>query len=104
MLQRRKSAQPILISHAIRKNTQKWFVKGAGYKDPCIFLDSTTPAVIRLIDSVNSAGKKVNVVLICKMMKTDPATGENTYTVAHFRSKTIRCSITFMTSTRLFGI
>ena len=37
---------------------------------------------------MNSAGKKVNVVLICKMMKKDPATGKTTYTVAHFRSKT----------------
>ena len=26
--------------------------------------------------------------MICKMVKTDPATGKNTYTVAHFRSKT----------------
>ena len=28
-----------------------------------------------------------NAVLTCKMVKTDPATGKHTYTVAHFRSK-----------------
>ena len=68
--------QPILISRAIRRNTQKWFVKGDGYNDSDVFLKSTAPAVERLIDSIGSAGKKVNVVLICKMMKTDPATGK----------------------------
>ena len=57
-------------------------------QDPAVFLESTAPAVERLINSINSAGKKVNVVLTCKMVKTDPATGKNTYTVAHFRSKT----------------
>ena len=63
-------------------------MKGDGYKDLLIFLKSTAPTVERLINSINSAGKKVNVVLICKMMKMDPATGKTTYTVAHFRSKT----------------
>ena len=88
VLQHQKNVRPILISNAIRRNTQKWLVKGDGYKDPLVFLKSTAPTVERLIDSVNSAGKKVNVVLICKMMKTDPATGKTTYTAAHFRSKT----------------
>ena len=87
VIQHQKNVRPILIFHAIRRNTQ-WLVKGDGYKAPLIFLKSTAPIVERLIDSVNSAGKKVNVVLICKMMKTDPATGKTTYTVAHFRSKT----------------
>ena len=87
VLQHQKNVRPILISCAICRNTQKWFVKGDGHKDPLIFLKSTAPTVERLIDSVNSAGKKVNV-LICKMMKTDPATGKTTYTIAHFRSKT----------------
>ena len=32
--------------------------------------------------------KRVNTVLICKMVKTNPATGEETYTISHFRSKT----------------
>ena len=80
--------RPILISNAIRRNTQKWLVKGDGYKDPLIFLKSTAPTVERLIDSVDSEGKKVSVFLVCKMMKTDLDTGKTTYTVAHFRSKT----------------
>ena len=86
VLQHQKNVRPILISNAIRRNTQKWLVKGdIGYEDPLIFLKSTAPTVEHLIDSVNSAGK---IVLICKMMKTDLATGKTTYTVAHFRSKT----------------
>ena len=43
-----------LISNAIRGNTQKWLVKGDGYKDPTVFLESTAPAVERLINSINS--------------------------------------------------
>ena len=73
VIQHQKNVRSILISRAIRRNTQKWLVKGDGYKDPLIFLKSTAPTVERFINSVNSAGKKVNVVLICKMMKTDPA-------------------------------
>ena len=88
VLQHQKNVRPILISRAIRRNTEKWLVKSDGYKDPLIFLTSTAPTVERLIDSVSSAGKKVNVILICKMMKTAPATGKTTYTAAHFRSKT----------------
>ena len=80
--------QPILISRTIRRNTQKWFVKGDEYNDPDVFLKSTAPAVGRLIDSIGSAGKKVNAVLICKMVKTGLATGKKDYTVVHFRSKT----------------
>ena len=59
-----------------------------GIMTPDVFLGSMAPAVERLIDSINRAGKKVNVILICKMMKTDPATGKKDYTIAHFRLKT----------------
>ena len=104
VLQHQKNVRPILISHAIHRNIQKWLVKGDGYKDPLIFLKSTAPTVERLIDSVNSAGKKVNVVLICKMMKTDPATGKTRTPLLILDRKRTRCSITFVTSTRLCAI
>ena len=61
--------------------------KGDRYKDPVVFLEDIGLAVVRLINSVNSAGKKVNVVMTCKLVKTDPATGEDTFTIAHIRSK-----------------
>ena len=79
--------QPVLISDAIRGNTQKWVFKGNDYKHPVVFLENTGPAVVRLINSINSAGKKVNGVLTKKLVKSDPVTGEDTYTVIHRRSK-----------------
>ena len=83
-----KNIRPRLVSEAIKKNTSKWSIAGENLKDPRVFLDVTTPAVKRLIDSIDSVGKKVNTVLVCKMVRSDPATGENTITIAHFRSKT----------------
>ena len=76
-----------LITDAIRGNTQKWTFKGAGQKDPAVFLDQTVDATVWLIGSINSAGKKVNGVLTLKLVKSDPVTGKNTYTVIHCRSK-----------------
>ena len=83
-----KKIRPRLVSEAIRKNTSKWSIDGKNFKDPRVFLDVTTRTVKRLIDSIDSVGKKVNTVLVCKMVRSDPATGENTITIAHFRSKT----------------
>ena len=83
-----KNIRPRLVSEAIKKNTSKWSINGGIFKDPKVFLDVTTPTVKRLIDSIDSVGKKVNTVLVCKMVRSDPATGENMFTIAHFRSKT----------------
>lgn len=83
-----KNIRPRLISNAIKKNTTKWGINGNGFKDPVAFLDITTPAVERLINSTDSVGKKVNTVLVCKMIRSNAATAENTITIAHFRSKT----------------
>ena len=62
--------RPMLNSSAIKKNTQKWLIKGDDYIDPTIFLNSTSHKVIGLINSIDHVGKKVNTVLICKMVKT----------------------------------
>ena len=85
---RLKNLRPIQVSEAIKKNTSKWMIPGGGFKDPLVFLKSTTPAVERLISSTNSVGKKVHTVLVCKMVRTDPETGKDTFTIAHFSSKT----------------
>ena len=82
-----KNIRPILISEAIRRNTSKWIIPGGGFKDPAVFLESTTPAVERLINSIDSVGKKVHTVLVCKMVRTNPETGKDTITIAHFSSK-----------------
>ena len=63
-------------------------IPGGGFKDPAVFLESTTPAVERLINSIDSVGKKVHTVLVCKMVRTNPETGKDTFTIAHFSSKT----------------
>ena len=83
-----KNVRPRLVSDAIRNNTSKWSIDGKTFKDPRVFLNVTTPAVKGLINSINSVGKKVNTVLVCKMVRSDPATGKKTFTIAHFRSKT----------------
>ena len=83
-----KNLRPIQISEAIRRNTSKWMIPGGGFKDPLVFLESTTPAVEKLIISINSVGKKVHTVLVCKMGRTNSETGKDTLTIAHFSSKT----------------
>ena len=74
-----RNLRPILVSEAIRRNTSKWMIPGGGFKDPLI-LESTTPAVERLINSIDSVGEKVHTVLVCKMVRTDLETGKNTLT------------------------
>ena len=83
-----KNLRPRLVSEAIKKNTSKWSINGGILKDPRVFLDITSPAVKRLINSIDSVGKKVNTVLVCKMIRSDEATGKIVITIAHFRSKT----------------
>ena len=85
-----KNVKPVLVSDAIKKNTSKWVISGDSFKDPVVFLENTTPAVGRLIISTSGVGKKVNTVLVCKMVKTNAATRENIITITHFRSKTHR--------------
>ena len=72
------STRPILVSSAIRRNTQKWIIKGDDYVDQTVFLNSTSHKVISFINSIDSVGKKVHTVLVCKMVRTDPETGKNT--------------------------
>ena len=50
--------RPILVSSAIKKNTQKWIIKGDDYVDPTVFLENTTSTVERLISSIDSVGKR----------------------------------------------
>ena len=83
-----KNIRPRLISNAIKRNTSKWGISGENFKDPRIFLDITTPTVERLIHSTDSVRKKVNTVLMRKMMRTDLVTGKDTITITHFRSNT----------------
>ena len=66
-----KNVRPTLVSEAIRRNTSKWAINGDGFKDPVVFLESTTPAVEKLIISIDSVGKKVysvakRIVLLAK--------------------------------------
>ena len=80
--------RPILVSSAIKKNTQKWIIKGDDNVDPTVFLNSTSHKVIRLINSIDSVGKKVHTILVCKIVRADPETAKDTFTIAHFSSKT----------------
>ena len=53
-----RNLRPTLVSEAIRRNTSKWMIPGGGFKDPLVFLESTTPAVERLINSITALGKR----------------------------------------------
>lgn len=58
-------------------------------KDPKVFLDVVGPLVRKFVNKTDSVGKKVNAVLVCKMVRLDPTTGEiKDVTIAHFRSRT----------------
>ena len=83
-----RNLRPRLVSEAIRRNTSKWSINGGGFRDPRTILDITTPAVKRLINSIDSVGKKVHTSLKLKLVRTDPESNTNQYTISHFRSKT----------------
>lgn len=52
------------------------------------FLNITTRYVENLVNNTNSVGKKLKTVLVCHMVRSDPNTGKNIYTLALFNSDT----------------
>ncbi len=80
-------AQPKLVSAALDKNVQRWFVSGEGYKDPNVFLNHTEHGVKEVVNSV-SGPKKVYTMLKCILGKIALKTGEKVYANFNGRSKT----------------
>ena len=78
---------PVLVKSGVKGKVEKWRVDGEGYKDPRVFLNNTRAGVERTINSVERT-KKASIALTCQMVRSDPKTGEDTYTAAHFRSTT----------------
>ncbi len=80
-------AQPKLVSAALEKNIQRWFVSGEGYKIPSVFLNHTENGVKKVVDSV-SGPKKVYTILKCVLVIHTLKTGEKIYADFNGRSKT----------------
>ncbi len=57
---------PMLVSSAFKRDTAKWKISGAGYKDPLVFLNNIRSAVRGIVDGVVGT-KKVYTVLLCEM-------------------------------------
>ena len=68
---RRKQRQPELLSSALEKNVQRWFLSGKGYKLPNVFLNDTEDRVKKLVNTVLIVPKKVYTILKCILVKHD---------------------------------
>ncbi len=78
---------PTLVSSAFKRDTDKWKISGAGYKDPLVFLNNIRSAVRGIVDGVVGM-KKVYTLLLCEMEREDPKTGVTVTTIMHLKSKT----------------
>ncbi len=80
-------SEPQLISSALGRNVQRWFISGEGYKIPDVFLSDTENGVKKVVDSVSET-KKVYISLKCVLVKINLKTGDRIYTDFNGRSKT----------------
>ena len=78
--------KPILAKHAIKKKVKKYVITPNGNYDPAYFLTITEDEVKTLINS-ETEPRNVRISLACEMVRSDPKTGEEVSTIAHFGSK-----------------
>jgi hypothetical protein len=83
----REILKPILAKHAIKKKVKKYVINPKGVYDPSYFLTITENEVKTLINS-ETEPRNVRMSLACEMVRSDPKTGEDVSTTAHFKSKT----------------
>ncbi len=83
----RDQVEEIRVTEAINGNVTNWEIFGNCRRDPSVFLDNTQDEVRRLVTEIPGM-KKVNITLICMMVRNDPKTGEQTLTDINARSKT----------------
>jgi hypothetical protein len=82
----REILKPILAKHAIKKKVKKYVINPKGVYDPSYFLTITEDEVKTLINS-ETEPRNVRMSLACEMVRSDPKTGEEVSTIAHFGSK-----------------
>jgi hypothetical protein len=82
----REILKPILAKHAIKKKVKKYVITPNGNYDPAYFLTITEDEVKTLINS-ETEPRNVRISLACEMVRSDPKTGEEVSTIAHFGSK-----------------
>ena len=82
----REILKPILAKHAIKKKVKKYVITPNGNYDPSYFLTITEDEVKTLINS-ETEPRNVRMSLACEMVRSDPKTGEEVFTIAHFGSK-----------------
>ena len=85
----RDQVEEIQVIEAINGNVTNWEIPGNDRKDPSVFLNDTQDEIRRLVSGIPRM-KKVNVILVCMMVKDDPnsKTGERMYRTVHARSRT----------------
>ena len=83
----REILKPILTKHALKKKVKKYVINPKGAYDPSYFLTITKDDVKTLINS-ETEPRNVRMSLACEMVRSDPKTGEEVSTTAHFKSKT----------------
>ena len=83
----REILKPILAKHAFKKRVKKYVINPKGAYDPSYFLTITKYEVKTLINS-ETEPRNVRMSLACEMVRSDPKTGEEVSTIAHFGSQT----------------
>jgi hypothetical protein len=83
----REILKSILAKHAIKGKVKKYVINPKGAYDPSYFLTITEDEVKALINS-GTEHRNVRLSLACEMVRSDPKTGEEVSTIAHFVSKT----------------
>ena len=82
----REILEPVLAKHAIKKKVKKYVITPNGNYDPSYFLTITEDEVKTLVNS-ETEPRNVRMSLACEMVRSDPKTGEEVSTIAHFGSK-----------------
>ena len=82
----REILKPILAKHAFNKKVKKYVITPNGAYDPSHFLTITEDEVKTLI-YLQTEPRNVRMYLACEMVRSDPKTGEEVSTIAHFGSK-----------------
>ena len=82
----REILKPILAKHAIKGKVKKYVITPNGNYDPSYFLTITEDEVKTLINS-ETEPRNVRMSLACEMVRSDPKTGEEVSTIAHFGLK-----------------
>jgi hypothetical protein len=87
----RDQVEEIQVIKAINGNVTNLEIPGYDRIDPSVFLNDTQDEIRRSVSGIPRM-KKVNIILVCMMVKEDPnsKTGERMYRTVYARSRTLK--------------